>query len=500
MSRRQDCSENRVIWEECYANTFHVHDVNAIKPIFYEGGLVGFSCARAHWHDIGGASAAGNLTATEVFQEGLILRSIRLYRQGQLNEDVLRIIRENTRLPDEVEGDLRAQIGCCNVGERRLKKVIERFGFDQYEACVEQILIDGELQALEALNAIPDGSYEAESCVDNDGIDLETPLRVKVKVIKTTDRLTMDLTGSAESCEGPMYSNKNTTRSMCRLVFKMITTPNEPANEGHFRMVDVIIPEKSIFNAKKPNATLPGFFALEALEDVVKRALSEAVPERVNADDYGRCTPAHIKFVDDEGIYRILADTEGGGWGGNQGDDGENAMLFGEVRVIPIEIMEMRYPVRLRQYRLRQDSGGAGRSRGGLGVVKEYECLTGGKLNGGFDRQVCPPQGILGGKVATSNRMMIEKLDGSQILLPSKVTDYPVSSGESIIFLTGGGGGYGDPLERDLDRIDDDLRQGLVSAEAAVSDYQVVLSNGSGGHLAIDREATLLRRASLINL
>lgn len=464
-----------------YANTFHVHDVNAIKPIFFDGELVGFSCARAHWHDIGGASAAGSLTATEVFQEGIILRSIGLYREGVLNEDAMRIIRENTRLPDAVVGDLRAQVGCCNVGALRLRTVIERFGPEVYRACAEQILTDGELQALDALNAVPDGTYSAESCVDNDGIDLDVPLAIKASVIKTADQLVIDLTGSAEECAGPIYSNTNTTRSMCRLIFKMMTTPTEPANEGHFRMVDVIIPEKSIFNAKKPKATLPGFFALETLEDVVKRALSSAMPDRVNADDYGRCTPAHIKFIAPDGQYLILADTEGGGWGANHADDGEHAMLFGEVRVIPIEIMEMRYPVRLRQYTLRQDSGGVGRFQGGLGVIKDYECLIDGNLNGGFDRQVCPPQGILGGGEALSNRMVIKKTDGSELLLPSKVTDYPVAAGEVISFQTGGGGGYGDPLERDARQVSRDLKQGLISKERAISDYQIACSEAENG-------------------
>jgi N-methylhydantoinase B len=477
-----------------YANTFHVHDVNAIKPIFYEGVLVGFSCARAHWHDIGGSSAAGNLTATEVFQEGLILRSIRLYAAGELNHDVMRIIRENTRLPETVVGDLRAQVGCCNIGARRLLEVIRRFGIDTYRACADQILSDGELLALDRLNAVPNGTFTAESCVDNDGLDLDTPLVIRASVTKSQDRLVIDLTGSAESCRGPMNANRNTTRSMCRLIFKMMTTPTEPANEGHFRMVDVVIPEKSIFNAQRPKATMPGFFALETLEDVVKRALAESMPDRVNADDYGRCTPAHIKFFASDGTYRILADTEGGGWGGNNYDDGEHAMLFGEVRVIPIEIMEMRYPVRLRQYSLRQNSGGPGRFRGGLGIIKEYECLIDAKLNAGLDRQVCPPQGILGGGEALSNRTVIIKKNGEGLHLPSKVTDYTVKAGEIISLQTGGGGGYGNPLERELHLVDRDLMQGLISREQAENDYGVVVTSDDSGRARVNRQPSEARR------
>jgi N-methylhydantoinase B len=229
---------------------------------------------------------------------------------------------------------------------------------------------------------------------------------------------------------------------------------------------------------------------LETLEDVVKRALSQAMAERVNADDYGRCTPAHIKFLDKDGTYRILADTEGGGWGAKPFEDGENALLFGEVRVIPIEIMEMRYPVRLKQYCLRQNSGGAGQYRGGLGIVKDYECLIDAHLNGGFDRQVCPPQGILGGGPALSNRMVIKGRNGSEVHLPSKITDFPVSAGEVISFQTGGGGGYGNPLERELDLIEKDLKEGLVSPDKAVSDYEIVLTSNK----QIDRVATAARR------
>ena len=158
-------------------------------------------------------------------------------------------------------------------------------------------------------------------------------------------------------------------------------------------------------------------------------------------------------------------------------------MLFGEVRIIPIEIMEMRYPVRLRQYILRQDSGGVGHFQGGLGIVKDYECLADAQLNGGFDRQVCPPQGILGGGEALSNRMVIKKQDGSETLLPSKVTDYPVAAGEVISFQTGGGGGYGEPLDRDPRRVQSDLKQGLISKERAIAVYDFAASqteNGAG--------------------
>jgi 5-oxoprolinase (ATP-hydrolysing) len=455
-----------------YANTFHVHDVNAIKPIFLDGRLIGFACARVHWHDIGGMSGVGTMTATEVFQEGLILRSIRVCDKNGWDKNVLSVIRENNRVPENTLGDLRAQIGACTVGERRVLEIIPRYGIGPYRQALDHIMHNGERQALDIVAKIPEGEYEAETCVDNDGIELDRPLKVKVKVIVKDQKLTVDFAGSAEDCKGSMHCNKNTTSSIARVAFKMLTTPSEPANEGHFRMIHVKIPDKSIFNARKPQATLPGFFALEAAIDVIKRALAPAVPGLVNADDYGRCTPAHIKFRMQDGSYAFLSDTEGGGWGGKPFEDGENALLFGFIKVTPIEQLEARYPVRLRQYSLRQNSGGPGKYRGGLGIIKDYECLMDAELNAGFDRQVCPPQGILGGGTALGNRLVM-KIDGKEKVTASKVTDYQVLAGQIISFQTGGGGGYGNRLERDFSLVEDDLRQGYISPDHAEKYYCV---------------------------
>ena len=479
-----------------YANTFHVHDVNAIKPIFLAGDLIGFSCARAHWHDLGGASGAGSLQATEVFQEGVILRSVRLYNAGELNVDIMRIVRENTRLPDGVLGDIRAQIGACRIGEQRYLEIVERFGSSRFHSATQQILDIGEQQAREALLRIPPGVYEAETCLDNDGLDLDRPLPVKALVKVDADRISIDVSGSAAWCRGPMHANKNTTTSICRMVFKMLTTPTEPANEGHFRMVTVTIPEESIFNAKRPQGTWPGFFALEALIDVIKRALAEAIPDRVNADDYGKCTPAHIKGNYPDGSIFFLADTEGGGWGGKPYEDGENAMLFGDVRITPVELLESKYPVRLAQYRLRPDSGGPGCWRGGLGVIKDYLCLASGmSFNAGLDRQVCPPQGVLGGGSAPGNRIVVKDADGGEKLLPSKVTDYPVASGEIISLQTAGGGGYGNPLQRDPERVAHDVQLGMVSARQARLAYGVVIDEESN---SVRLDETRKLRESLV--
>jgi N-methylhydantoinase B len=381
------------------------------------------------------------------------------------------------------------------VGAERVLAVIARYGMEVYAECVRRILADGERQALAALEEIPDGVYTAASAMDSDGVDRDVQLPIVATVTKTGGRLTIDLTGSAGAVRGGLNCNKNTSQSICRLVFKMLTTANEPANEGHFRMVDMVVPEDSIFNAKRPSATLPGFFALHTLEDVVKRALAPGMAARITGDHFGCCCPAHLKFRGPDGAYRILADTEGGGWGGMPFEDGENALLFGEIRVIPIEIMESRYPVLLRQYRLRENSGGPGRFRGGLGVIKQYEMLQECELNAGFDRQFCPPAGVLGGHGSVKNVVAILDEDGSRVELPSKITDYPVRQGQLISFETAGGGGYGDPAERDLALVEADLRAGyIVPGKQLDDEYRVVL-DGTG---AIDASATADQRATAV--
>lgn len=457
-----------------YVNTNHVHDVNVIRPIFFEGKLVGFAGSRAHWHDIGGASGAGGFNSTEIFQEGLILRSIRLYDRDVLNVDALRIILENNRLPEAVEGDLLAQVGASRIGEQRILEILHRYGRDRFESTVRHIFSNGEAQARSALATIPPGTYAAQSCLDHDGVEVTVPLIIRATVIVHNRGLHVDLTGSSPRCRGPFNSNPNTTTSICRMIFKMLTTPNEPANEGHFRPLTVDIPKGSIFDARKPSPTMAGFFAHKVLEDVIKEAIAPAIPDRVNAHDYGKCTPVHIKGWEGDRFF-ILPDTEGGGWGGKPTGDGESALLYGDVKVVPAEVLESKYPVRLLQYRLRKDSAGAGRFRGGLGVVKDYKALTDLRLNAGLDRQVCPPQGILGGRPALPNRVVVRGADNEKVL-PSKVTDYAIHEGEVISIQTGGGGGYGDPLDRPLWDIAEDLREGLISEDHAREAYGVVVT------------------------
>lgn len=461
-----------------YANTLHIFDVNVIKPVFWEGELVGFTGARAHWPDLGGAVGGSPTNSTEVYQEGVILRTIRYYDRGTVNEDVVRIIRENSRLSDAVLGDLRAQKGACDVGARRLKEIIAKYGPEVFRDSVQHIFRNGDQLALEGLQKLKPGVYTAEGYLDNDAIELDKPIRVCVKLTVENDHMELDLAGSSPKVRGPFNNNRNTTTSFSRLIFKVLTTPNEAANEGHFRRLTVKIPDGSIFDARKPSPTMVGFSALELMLDLIKSALSNAIPERVNAHDYGKCTPAHFKSYDDQGHYFVFPDTEGGGLGGNAFGDGESGIKGHDTVVIPIEVLEARYPLRVMQYRLRQDSGGPGTFRGGLGLEKDYMCLNDTRFIAAFERQVFPPQGILGGHFAKHNRVVVKTAAGEKIL-PSKVTDYPVMAGEIVSLQTAGGGGYGSPYERPLEKVQEDYAEGMISRTHARRAYGVVFdANG----------------------
>jgi len=458
-----------------YANTNHVHDVNVIHPIFDDDALIGFAGARAHWHDLGGSSAAGSMGALEIYQEGLILRSLRLYAGGVEDPNVLRLIRENTRLPDTVLGDLRAQIGACRVGAERFLGVRRLYGSRVFDSALKHILLDGELLARQQLSRIRLGTYEAESCLDDDGIDRGKPIRIHARVTVTVEGMTVDLSESSGPARGPYNTNANTATSACRLIFKMLTTPNEPANEGHFRPLRMIIPERSLFRAQRPRATMLGFFALKTLKDVVKTAIGRAAPEAVNAHDYGECTPVHIKGYDSSGRLFILPDTEGGGLGGSSHGDGESAIKGHDTVVIPIEVVEARYPVRIRRYVLRPNSAGLGQFRGGFGIIKEYEPLVPVTLNAAYDRQVCPPQGLAGGESGMPNELLLLNRSGRAIHRISKVTDLPVEPGTVISLRTAGGGGFGplssrDPAQSRWDFEEGLIRQGPLEAKSVVGD------------------------------
>ncbi len=460
-----------------YTSSFHLNDVTVVTPLFRDGRVIAFAGARAHWHDMGGKSAGGSSDATNVYQEGLFLRSIKLASAGVVDENVIRIIQGNSRLPASVVGDLNAQVAACHTGVTRLRALIDHHGLDAYRTAIALLIDQGEEMARAAVAAMPDGEYHAAGFLDNDGVDLERRLHVSVTVRVKGDEIEFDLTGTDGPCAGPLNANRHITRSELSLAFKTLTTPDEPANEGHFRPISVIVPEGSLLDAQRPSPTLLAFVPLELVIDLVRTALAPAIPDKVTAADYGRCCVMHAAGRSPrDGSFIIIADTEGGGWGAKPFADGENAMLFGDIRVIPTEVLEHKYPVVLDRFALREDSGGAGTFRGGLGVVKDYRCTDDLEMLTGYDRHDCPPWGLFGGQSGAPNTIVVTRADGTTDEF-RKATEYGLSAGDVVSFRTAGGGGYGSPLERDPERVLADVADGYVTPEAALERYGVALAD-----------------------
>lgn len=452
----------------------HLNNVAVYTPCFHRGRLIAFAANRAHWVDIGGSRVGfGSSQTTEIYQEGLQFRSIKLYEAGAPNQAVLQIIRDNVRFPDSVLGDLRAQIACCRLGEKRIGELAERYGWDTVQECVEEIWDQTEAQTRAVVARIPDGRYGAESSLDNDGRELDKPLRVKATVEVRGSDMTMDFSEMNPQVAGPLNAGYSGGLAAARVAFKCLTLPEAPVNEGSFRALRLVLPEGTFLSARSPAAIGQWSIALPTVVDTVLKALAPAMPARIPAAHKGDMGGYSVYGQDCDGRRFVLLNMTGGGWGAHIDRDGQDASVSicqGDVRNIPIEVQEAMYPVRIEHFRLRTDSGGPGEHRGGLGIDTRITCLVPCKINVNLDRTLCPPWGLEGGHPGRTNQGLIRRVDGREEVI-YKGTNVPLAPGDSVTFLTAGGGGYGDPRKRDPQRVAADLRDGLVSEAAAREIY-----------------------------
>ncbi|MGK6313421.1 hydantoinase B/oxoprolinase family protein [Neorhizobium sp. DT-125] len=452
----------------------HLNNVVVYAPCFHEGELIGFAANRAHWVDIGGGRQGfGSNATTDIFSEGLQMRSLKIYKAGELNDTLYQIIQDNIRYPDASLGDLRAQIASCQIGAKRYSELVARYGRDVVEGCVETIWDHADKAVRQVIERIPDGTYSAESYLDNDGRDLATPLRIAIKVIVSGSTITVDFHGMHPQVNGPLNSGRSGGIAAARVAFKALTSPELDVNEGCFRALNVDLPDGTILSARPPAALGQWSIALPTVIDTILKALAPAVPELIPAahkGDMGGCS--FFGFYDD-GSRFLLMNIFGGGWGGRPHEDGESAAVSvcqGDVRNTPVELQEIKYPFIIERHALRPDSGGAGEHRGGLGIELTYRCLRACRGNINFDRTVTPPWGLHGGKTGEISIAIIDGADGTQQKV-HKATDVQFKPGDRITFLTAGGGGYGDPRNRSRSDLEEDISNGLVSPEAAARDY-----------------------------
>jgi N-methylhydantoinase B len=444
--------------------------------VFVDDTLVGFTASRAHWIDVGSKDPGGSMDSVTIFQEGLRLGPQKLVEGGKELPGVIDTIGTNVRFPYPTTGDMHAMIACITMGERRLQEIVRRFGLDVLERARDEIFRQTEMLEREVIAQIPDGVYSAEGVLDNDGIDLDTPVPIRLKITVSGEEIDFDVTESADQTVGPVNCGVAQAISALRVGYKLLISPDLPGNGGSFRTMTTQVREGSVLGARSPAACQWYFSHLGLLIDMVARALAPALPDRVAAASHGDSMIILTAGVDPRvGREFVSLEATLGGWGAWHGSDGESALINnvnGSLKDIPIEVFETRYPWRITEYRIRPDSGGSGRWRGGNGVIRQYEALTDLTVSLWFERSRQPAWGLFGGEDAVGPEVVINpgRPDERRML---KANGLALRKGDVVRCATGGGGGYGDPTERAADDVRADVLDGYISAEAALTRYGI---------------------------
>jgi len=483
---------------DAYITGSHLNHMTFAVPIFYQTKLIGFSACMAHWADVGGTLDG---MTKDIYSEGLQMPIVKIYRQGEMNEDVLAIIRMNIRLPDRGIGDLNAQVASVRTGSKRFLELVERYGLGAVVLGIQDIMNHTEAIAREQLKTIPDGIYVAESFMDDDGIDQGKRIPIKVKVIVSGDEMTIDLSEVSLQVKGFYNSGEAAGKACCQVAFKCITSPLErPINEGSFRPLKIILPAGTVVSAVRPSPMRWWMTFPMTVVDTIFKALAPAIPDRVIAGHHADLLSAAINgpLPGTEKIFILAGGLVGGGWGAKSGADGANATICindGDTHNSPVEQVEAKYPMAIERYTLRDDSGGAGAWRGGLGTEKVVRAVTPFMFNAQVERVQCRPWGLFGGLSGAGNQVSIQCGNEPELRFPSgKVLARQLQSGDAYILRSGGGGGYGSPLERDIDKIQYDLDEGYISQDSAKRFYGVLFdANGR-----INKVKTIEHREHLI--
>ncbi len=457
----------------------HLNNTVMYTPIFAGAGadeLIGFFAINVHWIDIGGTAVGAISFRTEdIFMEGLQLRTVKLWSKGEPVEDMYRVIENNTRFPQELMGDIAAQLGGCLLGRDLVASLANKYGVQSFFGVIEAIFKKSEAAVRQTIRAIPDGVYEAEAFLDNDGItDMRIP--IKVRIVIADDEITVDYSDMAPQVGSCINSGRHGGgRTTARLAFKYLIAADENANEGTYRPLKLILPEGTILSASDDAAMALYPIPFPTVIDTFIRALEGALPERVTAAHFGTYSSFRLLGKRADGSTFSCTDSGHGGWGACATHDGSGpfrTMAHGDSHIIPAELQEALYPIRIESIALRPDSGGAGHFRGGLGIVKQYRILASCKLFANFDRVECPPWGIRGGLGGQPGQVTVVRSNGATEVF-YKSEGLALEPGDRICVETGGGGGYGEPALREASLIERDLIRGYISKDNADRDYGV---------------------------
>ena len=439
------------IMNDPYLGGTHLPDIALVMPIFHDGRPVAFSAAMTHHQDVGGMSPGSVPTnATEIYQEGIRIPPLKFMERGVLNETLMKMLRLNVRLPDSFTGDLNAQIAACEIGRRRLGELATRYGSATLTGFFSDLLARSERMTRDAVKAIPDGSYGYHDFLDNDGIDLDAPIRIEVMVTIADDTVHVDFTGTDPQVRGPFNCMPSGSQAAAYFAVHAMTDPDIPTNGGCFRPISLHLPEGSLVNPREPAPVNARTSTIKRIAGCIVGALGQAVPERAPADAAGEMLLLAFGGTRPDRSRYVIGELIASGSGASDGMDGVDVIETDGTNCmnLPVEALEMDAPIRVHRTEIRSGSGGQGAFRGGLGLVREYEILSGEVVfTHRGERHVYPARGRLGGGSGAQARSVIRRVDGTEQVINSKTVER-LGPGDRVLVETAGGGGYGDPETR----------------------------------------------------
>ncbi len=461
----------------------HLFDLTIVSPVFYRGRGVAWFASTCHAVDIGGATMGGD--ARSLYEEGLAIPLMKLFKAGEPNQELFDIIRANVRVPDQVIGDIYAQEVGNQVGARKLLEMLEEYDLPDIESVSALILDRTETALRDAIRALPDGTYR--NTITIDGFD--APLTIACAIEVEGDALRVDYAGSSPQVDRGINVVLNYTHAYTTYTLMAVLAPDIPNNEGAFRPIEVRAPLGSILNCARPAPVSARHLIGHFVSQPLLTALAEVLPERVIANGSAGLWNTMMDGMDEEGEEFAYIFFSAGGMGAAQDRDGLSATAFPSgIMGVPVEAIETAAPLLMHRRELRADSGGAGRFRGGLGQVMEMEIITGAPANHScmYDRTGNPAMGLRGGKPGASGEVRLS--DGGR---PHPKSHYVLQPGQRVVLKLPGGGGFGSPLERDRQRVLADVRQGYISLESAEKDYAVIINAAT---MTVDETATAALR------
>jgi len=469
------------LFNDPYDGGTHLNDFRLVRPLMREGKVFVWLASVGHWLDVGG-NVPGNFNAkaTESFQEGFRVPPVKLARAGVVQQDIVDILAANSRVPLSNWGDLNAQINALDLGERRLCALLDEYGDGLVQTAL--MMLSKRAEALMRCNiaALPDGTYSYDDFLDNDGIT-DAPIRIALDLTVKGDHMTLDFSRTAPPCDGPLNISRSTTIACCYVALKHLFT-DVPANAGCLEPIEFVVPDTTLLGVSAPKPVGGYTETILRVIDTIFGAFAKAVPERANGSPFATINALSLAGWNRHGRRWVMFCFFGGGLGGNPEGDGLNHgnNPISTATIPPVEILESLYPVMFTKWSLRPDSAGPGRHRGGLGAIYEVEALADGGAEVFLlgERGKFPPFGVNGGRSAALNRFVFDT-DGGEAAPPlvSKITDVKIRRGQKVRLETPGGGGFGDPAERDPERVVRDVRLGYVSHDRAREAYKVAVNN-----------------------